>query len=208
MIMPQRKTQRQINKEQTRKHIIEAALEQFALYGLTAVRTSDIAKAAGVAHGTVFAHFSTQEELLGAVIEEFGTRVCFRLHELASRSKSLREVLEAHLKGLEEFEAFYGRLVIEIRLLPESARNVFIAIQSSISFHISQAAEREMKEGTIYVHPVHMLFNTWIGLIHYYLANDDIFAPGQSVLGRYGSELLEHYMNLISLKGFSPQLHE
>lgn len=195
---PKAKTQRQLQKEQTRKQLIEAGLEQFALKGLTTTRTADIASAAKVSHGTVFAHFPTQEALLEAVMEEFGARVSARLHELATGNSSLRDVLNAHLTGLAEFEAFYTRLVIEGRLLPESARNVLVMIQSTISFHISQAAEREMKEGVIVSCPLHLLFNTWIGLIHYYLANDDLFAPGASVLNRYGEELLEHFLHLIT----------
>ncbi len=194
------KTQRQVQKDQTRKILIETALEQFALHGLTTTRTSDIAKAAKVSHGTIFVHFSTQEELLNTVIEEFGVRVSLKLHELVADSSKLQDVLLSHLKGLSEFETFYTRLVIEGRLLPESSRNVLIEIQSTISFHISQAAEREMKEGLIDPFPVHLLFNTWIGLIHYYLANNDLFAPGESVLERYGQELLEHYLHLIMKK--------
>ncbi|MFZ7103388.1 MAG: TetR/AcrR family transcriptional regulator [Peptococcaceae bacterium] len=201
MNQKQGKTQRQVQKEQTRKHLMETAFRQFAEKGLTTTRTADIAKAAKVSHGTVFAHFPTQEALLNAVIEEFGVRVSRRLHELAAGHTGLREVLAAHLKGLREFEAFYTRLVIEGRLLPESARNAFIIIQSSISFHISQAAEREQQTGTIAVYPLHLLFNTWIGLLHYYLANNDLFAPGESVIERYGQELLEHFMSLMAVKG-------
>lgn len=196
----QSKTQRQIQKDQTRQHLIETAFAQFARQGLTTTRTADIAKAAKVSHGTVFAHFSTQEDLLNAVIEAFGARVSLRLHELAACNNSLRDVLAAHLRGLTEFEAFYTRLVIEGRLLPQSARDAFTIIQSSISFHLSLAADKEIQEGTIDPYPIHLLFNTWIGLIHYYLANNDLFAPEESVLERYGQELLEHYMRLITAK--------
>jgi len=196
----QYRTQRQIQKDQTRKHLIETAFKQYAQHGIINTRTVDIANAANVSHGTVFVHFSTQEELLNAVIEEFGERISTRLHELVTCNTTLRDVLKAHLKGLTEFEDFYTRLVIESRLLPESSRNVLILIQSSISFHISQAVDKEIKRGTIDPYPVHLLFNTWIGLIHYYLANNDLFAPEESVLERYGQELLEHYLRLITSK--------
>lgn len=190
-------TQRQIQKEQTRKMILQIAREQYALNGIMATRTADIAKAAGVSHGTVFSHFATQEDLLNTVIEEFGMTISQRLHELASSNMELKEVLNSHLTGLMEFEDFYTRLVIEGRLLPQSARNTLAIIQSSISFHMSQAAELAINKGIIEPYPIHMLFNTWIGLIHYYLANSDLFAPEESVLRRYGQELLEHYMKLI-----------
>ena len=192
------KTRRQIQKERTRQHLIETAFAQFAAHGLTTMRTADIAQAAGVSHGTVFVHFPTQEALLCAVIEEFGVRVARRLHELAVSNRSLRDVLAAHLRGLAEVEPFYTRLVIEGRMLPASARSTVIVIQSAISFHLGQAAEREISAGTIASCPIHLLFNTWVGLIHYYLANGDLFAPGESVLARYGQELLEHYLRLIA----------
>ncbi len=122
-------------------------------------------------------HFSTQEELIIVVIEEFGKRINERLNELASASCSLQEVLEAHLIGLTEYEAFYTRLVIERRLLPESVSSTYIMIQSTISFHISIAAEKEMDKGIIKQIPIHLLYNTWLGLIHYYITKSDLFDP-------------------------------
>lgn len=191
------RTQRQIQKEQTRRHLIATAIHEYARKGISSTRTADIARAANVSHGTVFAHFATQEELLSTVINEFGILVSQRLHELAAENKSLRDILAAHLQGLWEYEDFYRRLINEGRILPETARYAFIAIQSAISFHISLAAEREMHEGFIRPCPIHLLFNTWIGLIHHYLANDDLFSPGGSVLELYGQELLDHFMGLI-----------
>ncbi len=199
--MPEMKmqTQRQKQKEATRKHILETAMVQFAEKGLTTTPTADIAREAKVSHGTIFVHFPTQEELLTAVIDEFGSRIGLRLHQLADVRGTLEEILRAHLTGLEEFEAFYTKLVIERRLLPESARNTYVMIQSTISFHIGMAAEREMERGTLRRIPVHMLYNTWLGMIHYYLANGDLFAPHDSVLKRHGQELLQNYIKLITL---------
>lgn len=193
-------TKRQEQKRQTRSRILEAAIEQFADQGLTTTPTAAIAQAAHVAHGTVFAHFSTQEELLSAAIEEFGERINLRLHELASTGGGVREVLAAHLRGLTEYEAFYARTVSEARLLPVEARNTLIMIQSTVSFHLSQAVEKEMAAGSILPLPVHMVFNGWVGLVHYYLVNGDLFAPGESVLERYGHDLLQYYMTLIKTK--------
>ena len=70
-------------------------------------------------------------------------------------------------------------------------------IQSTISFHIGIAAKIEMEQGIIRKQPVHLIFNTWIGLIHYYLTNGDLFSPNGSVLKEHGKELLHHYINLI-----------
>ncbi len=192
-------SQRQQQKNKTRKRIIEEAINQFARYGISVTRTCDIASAAKVSHGTVFAHFPTREILLNEVIKEFGMRISGRLHELVDSDCGMKDVLEAHLKGLSENEAFYTRLVSEAHLINESARNTLIMIQSAISFHISQVAEKEMKASIIRTMPVDLLFNTWIGLVHYYLVNGDMFAPGGLVLERYGKQLTEYYINLIEL---------
>jgi AcrR family transcriptional regulator len=189
---------RRERKERTRRIVLKAALEQFSRTGLGESRTLDIARRAGVSHGTIFVHFSTREALVAAVIDEFGMRVAARMHELASEGESVEEVLKAHLRGLSEFEPFYARLVTEGPLLPNAVGNALIAIQSAISFHLSQAAKREMDAGTVKRMPGHLLFNTWAGLVHYYIANREAFAPRGSVLERYASELIDHFMNLIS----------
>jgi AcrR family transcriptional regulator len=192
--------QRQKQKIMTRKRIIDAALNLFARDGITGTRTSDIASEAKVSHGTVFTHFPTREILLDEVIEEFGMRITGRLHELVNSNCGMKEALETHLRGISEYEGFYTRLVLEGRLLNESARNSLVMIQSAVSFHIIQVAEREMKDSIILTIPVDLLFNTWVGLIHYYLVNGDLFSPGGRVLEKYGKRLIEHYVNLITIK--------
>ncbi|HEY8464394.1 MAG TPA: TetR/AcrR family transcriptional regulator [Bacillota bacterium] len=193
-----KKVNRQEQKEHTHRHLIEVAFQQLAEHGLIATRTADIAKAAKVSHGTIFVHFPTKEELLTAVIEEFGARIALRLHELAANGGGVRQVLEAYLEGLTEYEPFYSRLVMEGHLLPERSRNTLVMIQSALSFHLCQALERETAEGKIRPFPTHLLFNTWIGLIHYYLTNRDLFAPGESILKRYGTDLLNYFLNLLA----------
>ena len=189
---------RQERKSRTRSLLITAALAHFARDGLTLARTADIAASAGVSHGTVFVHFPTREDLMAAAIEELGVRVTRRIHELAEKGTGVRELLEAHVEGLTEFEPFYARLVKEECVLPTRAENTLVLIQSSISFHLSRAVERGMAAGTIRKMPFHLFFNTWIGLVHHYVTHAASFAPGKSVLARYGGQLVEHYMTLIS----------
>ena len=188
-------------KETTKKRIIDAAIEQFGGTGLTVTRIDDIAKAADVSHGTIFAYFFTHEELIETAIQEFGDRMIKRLHERIGTNSSLQDLLKAHLSGLIEFEPFYTRLITERRLLSENARNTYIMIQAAISFHIGLAAEREIKRGSIRPLPIDLLYNTWLGLIHHYLMNNDLFVRDGSVIDQYGSGLLQYYMSLIKQEG-------
>lgn len=195
-----KENKRNLQKELTRKKLIEVAIKLFGDNGILNTKTIDISKEAGVSHGTVFSHFKTQEELLDTVIEEVGDRIVSKLQELIDVNGSLEEILKAHINGLMEFEKFYTRLIIERRLLPESASNIYIIIQSSISFHIGEVLKKEIAKGKIIDTPIHLLFNSWIGLIHYYLANGDLFTNEESILNNYGQDLINHYIKLINVK--------
>jgi len=166
----------------------------FSARGIVNTRMSDIAETAGVSHGTVFLHFNTQEELISEVVEFYCGKMAQRTHELTDLGSSLRELLSAHLDGIMEFEPFYTRLVIENRLLPTVARDAWINLQSAIAFHFSQAVTREIKTCV----PCDVLFNMWMGLTHYYLANGDLFAPEGNVIRRYGTSLIENYLKLVN----------
>jgi AcrR family transcriptional regulator len=189
---------RNAQKSETRARLIEAGLRVCARDGIAAASSAEIAREAGFAHGTVFARFGTKEELAAAVIEEFGDSIARRLHELCESGADTREVLSAHLEGIREREDFYARLVVEAPLLPKAARDSMVLIQSSIAFHLSPALEADAAAGRVKDLPLHLVFNTWIGLVHHYLANRDLFAPGASVIERRGPELLDHFMALIS----------
>ena len=196
-----KKTTRQLQKEHTKELLIKTACAVFSERGFINTRISDIAQAAGVSHGTVFIHFPSQDALMAEVIGIYVGKIAERTHELADSCKTLREVLSAHLNGIRESEPFYTRLVTENRQLPTAARDEWISLQSAISFHFSRAAEREMAAGEIIQMPVHLLFNMWLGLIHHYLANGDLFAPGGNVIDRYGETLIDSYMKMIQAKG-------
>jgi AcrR family transcriptional regulator len=188
---------RQQRKARTHNLLLATAQRHFAREGVGVARTADIAASARVAHGTLFVHFPTRDALVTAVVEDFGKRVAGRIHELTDKGQGVKDLLTAHLNGLQEFEPLYARLVIEGPSLPRSVQNAMMGIQSAISEHLSQAAEREMKAGRIRRMPYHLFFNTWIGLIHYYIVNAASFAPGESVLERYGHQLRDHFLMLI-----------
>jgi AcrR family transcriptional regulator len=194
---------REDQKRATRLRLIEAAIRVFARRGILASSTAEVAREASLSHGSVFAHFGTQEALISAVIEAFGEALARRLHELAASGAGTREVLEAHLRGLAEREDFYARLVVEAPLLPRRARDSLVAIQSSVCHHLSPAVEADLRRGRIRPMPLHLLFNTWIGLVHHYLANRDLFAPGASVIERRGGEILGHFMSLLAKGGYA-----
>lgn len=190
-------SKRQLQKNMTRDKIIRTSYQIYSEHGFMAT-TSMIAKAAGVSHGTIFAHFATLDDLLICLVEEFGNSVAATLHELCASSGSVREVLQGHIQALKNYEEFYIRIVTQGDQLPNNARIAFVTIQSVVAFHFGKVIESNIASGVVKELPVHMLFNTWIGLIHYYIQNKEFFSPMSSVLERYGTELTSTFMKLIT----------
>lgn len=190
-------TARQQQKAATRERVVEGALALFAQQGIVQTKTADIAKAIGMSHGVIFLHFPKRDELVIAVIDEFGRRLAAELRRAMEGGVGLRAVLEAHLRVLEEFEPFYARLVTEAALLPPKVRSTLLMLQAAVSHRMQVAAEQEQRAGRMRDMPRHLLFNTWIGLVHHYLANRDVFATGPSVMAEKKDELVRHFLSLV-----------
>jgi AcrR family transcriptional regulator len=187
---------RKLQKEDTRNHIISAAKCVFSSKGFS-VTTQEIANEAGVSHGTVFVHFSTREELQRKILEQFADEISIKLHDLSIRAVSVEEILYAHMEVLEEYEQFYCHLIRDLTYLPPEAYLTILSMQSMMSHHLGKVIEREQARGKVKDMPIHMMFNTWIGLLHYYLRHCEMFAPGGSVLKRRKKELVDAYMAMI-----------
>jgi AcrR family transcriptional regulator len=185
-------------KQKTRETLLQAAFDLFCEQGLAATRTIDVARRAGVSHGAVFLHFPTRDDLVAEVVGGTTKRIAERIAHLTEREgTTTRDVLQAHLAGIAEHEDFYARLVAESPLLRPYARSTLLGIQAVVSHHLGAVVRREQAEGRLKAVPLPLLFNTWLGLVHYYLVNRDLFAPGESVIERHGQTLVEHYLGLL-----------
>jgi hypothetical protein len=63
---------------------------------------------------------------------------------------------------------------------------------------MGRVAEPELRRHRLRKVPLHLLFNTWIGLLHHYLANRDLFVARGSVLKKHGPALIDHYLALLA----------
>jgi AcrR family transcriptional regulator len=164
--------------------------------GFTAT-TSAIAHEAGVSHGSIFVHFPTVESLLLCLLGSFSQDMKNEILVLEDSGNDIETLLDMHIGVLIKHEGFYKRLITEAALLPKEARHELVAIQSMISIHFMQSLEPLIEAGAVRDIPLHMIFNTWIGLVHYYLMNAELFAPNGSVLTRYKSTLAKTFLALV-----------
>lgn len=190
-------TKRQVQKELTRQKIIDTAFRLYTLKGF-ATPTNIIAQEAGISHGAIFVHFHTREILQTCVLEMFTQEVGEKLHSLSVRGCDISDLLYAHIGVLEEYENFYKTLIVELSTLPSGTKTMLISLWSIMSNHLGVAIEQMQQIGKLKKIPLHIVFNMWMGLLHYYLQNSDLFAPDESVLKRCKNELVSSFIMLIS----------
>src|SRR5580693_10562783 len=88
-----------------RERILDAAVRVFARKGFHSTRVSEVAKAAGVADGTIYLYFKSKDELLVSLFEDRVERLLAYLREelpkLDGAPARFRRVIELQLGLLE-----------------------------------------------------------------------------------------------------------
>lgn len=90
---PPRTRSRERQREDTRQRIYDAAMDIFRRDGFDAARVDDVARAAGVSHGTFYFHFATKDEVLIQCLRASETRVAAAI-EAVPADAALLSVLD------------------------------------------------------------------------------------------------------------------
>src|SRR4051812_19009882 len=150
---------RQKQKQATRDRILAAALASFRADGFLVTKTEDVARRAGVAHGTIFVHFATRETLLAEAIDAAADVVVRATREALKHAASVEDVLVAHLSALASDEELFVHVARESFALPERARAVIVEINSVVSMHLAALLAKEPQcDGA----PAAFVFNMWL----------------------------------------------
>jgi AcrR family transcriptional regulator len=101
--MTESPSKRELQREERRSQILDAALTVFSSKGFHATNVSDVAAQAGVSQGTIYWYFDSKEELFTAamlsVFADFGQEALASLEMCETASEKLR----ALGRGMEEF---------------------------------------------------------------------------------------------------------
>ena len=129
-----------------RDRILQAAVKVFAKNGFHATRVSEVAKAAGVADGTIYLYFKSKEELLISLFEDRVQKLLVFMKDGIDKEKPpserLRAVIDMQL-GLVANERELAEVITVIlrqsaRLMKEFAQPHFLAYLEAIASIISE----------------------------------------------------------------------
>jgi AcrR family transcriptional regulator len=97
---------------QTRQRLLQAAADVFADRGYDGTRVAEIASAAGVSNGAMYAHFASKADLLVDALRAHGRRLLADLFA-ADPSRSITDLLLVIGRGLLRRRDACGYLIIE-----------------------------------------------------------------------------------------------
>jgi TetR/AcrR family fatty acid metabolism transcriptional regulator len=127
-------TARRRNGADKRDRILKAAIEVFAKNGFYATRVSEIAKAAGVADGTIYLYFKSKDDVLITIFEDGIHRLLEILRDVASLDEPfdvrITRVVELQLGLLEDQRDLAEVITVNLRqsstLLKQYAAPLFM----------------------------------------------------------------------------------
>ncbi|MBM7648465.1 AcrR family transcriptional regulator [Bacillus ectoiniformans] len=133
--------------------IVEAAIEMFAEKGYAATSTSQIAKKAGVAEGTIFRHYKTKKDLLLSIVSPAMAKLIAPFV-----IRDINKVLDAKY---ERYEDFLKAMIINRQEFLKDNMTVFKILIQEIPFH--PELKEQFKE-----HIAQKIFDKFTGLVEYY----------------------------------------
>lgn len=188
---------RKQEKEKTRNHILRMALTEFEKYGYRHSNTARIAKNAGVAHGTIFLHFNTKDQLFFEVIHQRVYQESNRLYAAVQDSNDIEALCRIHLQHISEELAFESMLARELPFLPIQLKRQVFTIRCGIVKYFYDVLTKEIEQQKIKsINPASAI-NSWFGTINYFLANQDMFAQPGKIIEEKGGELIQFFLTTL-----------
>lgn len=140
-------TERDRQREETRRRVREIALEVIRRDGLAEARVDEIARLAGVSRGTVYFHYPTKEDVVAEVLAEAEGRILGALRELpktAPVARVLEVLCEAFAKEWErEARLFPSVATVAVRAAAETTRSKDLdAVHRALAARFKAAGDR------------------------------------------------------------------
>jgi AcrR family transcriptional regulator len=143
-------------KDATRRRIVETALDLFRNRGFEATTTRDIARASGIASGTLFNYFETKE----AIVAQLAAEALASSRAAATKrpvegdlSEELFALVAAELRGLKPLRKFFAPL-LETALCPLSSGPRGATNDAFRVDHLEIVAEIARRHGVAELSPV------------------------------------------------------
>lgn len=170
------------------KLILQSAIEIFSQKGYAATSTSEIAKRAGVAEGTIFKHYKTKKDLLVAIVSPIFSKIVAPLlmnnfrkeifeKEYQSYGDFLREIIRNRLEFAHKNLPLIRILIQEMAFHQEFKTEIEKIFKNNILSHFRNVVQYFKDKGDLVDWPVETIIRFTVMTIMSSLITRLVFLP-------------------------------
>jgi AcrR family transcriptional regulator len=187
--------QRQIQKNETRNHILHQSKRLIFLQGVKEVSTKELAKYCSVSQGSLFLHFGTKENLIAEVFETELFNLETNLKEI-SKKDDLLETAEQVLEVMIKYEDVLARLYFDYFYISDDIKSSIQGLETSIKNILFDCMRKQNK--TIQIVDTFMLLDAWYAQVKVFLNEKTTFSDSNSVLRKRRGKILKLFRFLFT----------
>jgi AcrR family transcriptional regulator len=185
-------------KQETRNKILQLAKEEYIDKGLLGLSTVTIAKKANIAHGTVFFHFPTKDDLMMDMLDIELLKITAELNPLLTDVSNMRILMERYLDFVASEEPFLSMLAKEAPLYTPQMRRTVMGREAAIRHYFHIVLTREMVSGHCKSLDSTLVLTFLFSTIQEFLRFRDAYRTGESVIKERKEIIIDTFMDFIS----------
>jgi AcrR family transcriptional regulator len=135
-------------KAATRERLLEAAESAFVQSNFMA-STYEIARRAGVAHGTIFFHFKSRDELVLSVVRRLVLRITDTVYQEYVTAAALEELLACYLETVRLQRPLFKALFAGFSEFSDETKQQIICMLSVINYYLVEAFNASVDNGLL-----------------------------------------------------------
>lgn len=137
--------------QERREQILDAAVDVFGQKGFAAANVADIAKAAGVAKGTIYLYFESKEAVFTTLMAErsFLPRLAHLVEEDQPVEVTLRNIAEGYFQDLEANLPIFRLVIADAARFPDYARQAYREVVLKGNQLLADFLEKQGQAGKI-----------------------------------------------------------
>ena len=188
---------RQVQKQFTREKIITASKQIFIEKGIINTATSEIAEAAGIAHGTLFLHFPNKDSLVIELLDVELAKFSDNIKQLIVETTEIEKILDQYLNLIQAEEGFFSSLARELPTYKAELRRKILFRESLLREHFYRVIEKGIEQNIYAEVDIPSALTFLFGTIDYYLSLKTSFVQDGSVIEKFHDQIIEIFMKIL-----------
>lgn len=191
------KTKRQLLKESTKNLILKNSRLIIIEKGVFNTTTKEISTSCNIAHGTIFSHFDTKENLISEVIKYELMKIAKELYQIKVEVHNIEVLLYEYLSLVEKNEDFLSVINREFSYLTKIIQREVLTTESIVKNVFYNEIKKGIKNNVFININIQVAISFLFGIMNYYLTRKEYFVSSGSVIKIKKDEIINTFIKFL-----------